>query len=144
MHSPRANSSSNVSWIKKDYFDFDAADVLPYINWAKHLYPLGKVGEWNAGNSAYSGSEMLEKHLRMYASGIQTPVEARDSSHDNAAAFILDSDTDSAYLTKLFYKASSRSQTNLLVIGNLSSPISLLLDVSCYRFLYIHMSDYYR
>lgn len=142
MNSRRANSSSNVSWIRSEYFNFDttASGTSDYMNWAKHLFPLvPRSGEWNAGNNAYSQIEVLKKPLAMFASGIQT----RETNIVNAA-IILASDADSAYLEKLLFKnAMSQHKTNLLVIGNLSSPISLLIDVSCNRFLYKHISNYF-
>lgn len=139
MHSPRANCNSNITWIKN--FDSDIPGTPAYINWAKHLYPLvGQFTEWDASDNNAFYSKI--PGLKMFASRIQTPGLG---DIDNAAIILaFDAASDSAYLQKLIIKASSRSQTNLLVIGNLSSPISLLLDVSCYRFLYIHMSDYYR
>jgi len=138
MHSPRANNNSNIAWIKN--FDSD----IPDINWAKHLYPLvGPFTEWNAGgNDAFYSK--IPAGLKMFISGIQTPGMDSSEDIDNVAIVLaFDDDSDSDYFQNLIIKASSQSATNLLVIGNLSSPISLLFDVSCYRFLYIHMSVYY-
>jgi|LauGreSBDMM110SN_4_FD.fasta_scaffold07057_4 hypothetical protein len=135
MHSSRANNSSNINWIKPEYFDFTAASG--YINFAKHLFPLVE-SQWTVVDNAYSEIPQLEKRLGMFASGIQT----RGANIANAAV-LLSADTDISHLQELFVKARSSNQDNMLVMGNLSSPISLILDVSYYRFLYIHMSDYF-
>jgi hypothetical protein len=142
MQSSRANPSSNISWIRPEYIDFNPASG--HINFVKHLYPRSESGsEWNAGSNLNPYSEIpeLKKRLAMFASGIQT----LKANIDNAAIVLpVASNADSAYMRELINKAARcQLKTNLLVIGNLSSPISLLVDVSCYRFLYMHMSDYY-
>ena len=141
MHFPRANSNSDIAWIIAEniYFTPDPG----FVNWAKHLYPLRRSpseSPWNAVEY-YSEIPQLEnlKRLAMFASGIPT----RGANIANAAV-LLASDTDISYLKDLIIKARSPDQSNqnMLVMGKLSHPISLLLDVSCNRFLYIHMSDY--